>query len=102
MARETKTVPLKKPFPGGDGPVTEIVIGEPSGADYFALGEPRGWVKSGGGAALVDNDQVIKAYTERMIVKPDPLLAMTQLKLQDARAVRECVLSFFEDEVPSS
>lgn len=101
MARNTIRVPLKKPFPGGDGLVTEIIVQEPSGNDVFALGTPQTWVRAAGGMALVDNDQAIRAYAERCIIKPDPLLAMSQMGVLDALAVREAIANFFKDETPA-
>jgi hypothetical protein len=101
MARQTITVPLKRPMTGAEGPVTSIELQEPSGSDYFMLGDPQTWVRSAGGMALVDNDQAIKAYTERMIIKPDPLLAMAQMSLLDAIEVKRKVLSFFQDATPT-
>ncbi len=99
MTRLTKSIPLKRPFDdGAGGKVTSIVLQEPTGADYFALGSPQTWVRSGGGMALVDNDQAIKAYAERMIVKPDALMAMTQMSVLDAIAVKDGVIGFFQDE----
>lgn len=51
----TIDVPLKKPFPGHDGQVTKIVLREPTGSEFFMLGEPQSWVRAGGGMALVDD-----------------------------------------------
>lgn len=96
MARETKDVPLSKPFDDGKGgKVTKIIVQEPSGSDFLRIGAPQTWVKAPGGMALVDNDDAIRTYVERAIVEPDPLLAMANLSLHDAIAVRESVLSFF-------
>jgi hypothetical protein len=98
MARERKTVPLKKPFDDGKGgKVTAIILQEPSAPDFFELGAPQTWVRSRDGAMLVDNDAAIKAYTERMIVEPDPLLAMTHMGILNAMAVKDAVLDFFRD-----
>jgi len=98
MARMQVTIQLKRPFQGAEGMVNSIVLQEPSGSDYFALGAPQTWVKASGGMALVDNDQAIRAYAERLIVKPDPLLAMTQMHVLDAIAVKDAILGFFMDE----
>jgi hypothetical protein len=98
MARKQITVNLKRPFQGAEGPVNAIVLQEPTAGDYFALGAPQTWVKASGGMALVDNDQAIRAYVERLIVKPDPLLAMTQMSVLDAIAVKDAVLGFFMEE----
>jgi hypothetical protein len=102
MMRKRVDVPLKHPFPGHGGQVNKIVLQEPSGADFFALGEPKGWVRTGSGHALVENDQVIRAYVERCIVEPDPLLVMSQIHFLDARAVKEAVCGFFQEEAPST
>lgn len=97
MARETKSVPLKKPFQGANGLVKNIILQEPTAPDFFALGEPRTWVRSAGGMALVENTEAIAAYTERCIIEPDPLLAMKNMGLLDAIAVKEAVCGFFQE-----
>jgi hypothetical protein len=98
MARERKSIPLKKPFDDGKGgKVTAIILQEPSAPDFFELGAPQTWVRSRDGMALIDNDAAIKAYVERMIVEPDPLLAMTQMGVVNAIAVKEAVLDFFRE-----
>lgn len=101
MARETKTVILKRPFDdGAGGRVTKVVLQEPTAPDFFALGAPRTWVKSAGGMALVDDDAAIKAYVERCIVEPDPLIAMRQMSVLDAMAVKDTLLDFFQESAP--
>jgi hypothetical protein len=98
MARARKDVPLKRPFDDGKGgKVTKIVLQEPAGADYFALGAPQTWVRAKGGMALVDNDEAIRAYVERLIVEPDPLLAMQNMHVLDAVAVKDAVIGFFQE-----
>jgi hypothetical protein len=77
--------------------VTKIVLHEPTATDFFNLGSPQTWVRASGGMALVDNDTAIKQYTERMIVEPDPLLAMRHMGLKNAIAVKAAVLGFFKD-----
>jgi hypothetical protein len=98
----TIDVPLKKPFPGHDGQVTKIVLREPTGSEFFMLGEPQSWVRAGGGMALVDDEKVIRAYVERCIVQPDPVLAFSQMGVLDAKAVKEAMLSFFIDAESSA
>lgn len=98
MARETKDVELKKPFDDGKGgKVTKVVLQEPSAADFFSLGAPQTWVRAAGGMALVDNDAAIRAYAERLIVQPDPLLAMHNMNVLDAIAVKEAICDFFRE-----
>jgi hypothetical protein len=102
MARATKTVSLKKPFDAGGVQVTQVVLQEPTAADYFALGAPQTWVRAAGGMALVDNDAAIRSYAERLIVQPDPLLAMNNMSVLDAIAVKDAIVSFFSDEASAS
>jgi hypothetical protein len=96
------TIPLKKPFAGADGMVTEIELRRPVGSDFFALGAPQTWVRAAGGMALVDNDAAIRAYAERLIVKPDPLLAMAKMDVLDAIAVKDAITDFFQAETPKN
>ncbi len=98
MARETRDVDLKKPFDDGKGgKVLKIVLQEPTAADFFTLGAPQTWVRAAGGMALVDNDATIRAYVERLITQPDPLLAMNSMHILDAIAVKEAVCDFFRE-----
>ncbi|WP_315734165.1 hypothetical protein [Bradyrhizobium sp. SZCCHNR1093] len=102
MARETKEITLKKPFADGKGgTVTKIVLQEPSAQDFFKFGPVQTWVRAAGGMALVDEDAAIAAYTERAIIEPNPLLAMSQMSLLDAIAVREALLGFFRESAPA-
>ncbi len=64
--------------------------------EYFALGDPQTWVRTKGGTALVDNDEAIAKYVERLIVEPDPVLAMRNMSVIDAIAVKAAVLGFFQ------
>jgi len=101
MARATKTIQLKRPFDGAAGKVTQVVVQEPTAADYFALGAPQTWVRASGGMALVDNDAAIRAYAERLIKEPDPLIAMTHMSVLDAIAVKDAILGFFQESDPT-
>jgi hypothetical protein len=97
-ATVTKSVPLATPFQGHNGLVREIILREPTGDEFLTYGEPQTWVRVAGGMALIDNDQAIRAYIERLIVQPDPVLTLSQIKLADARAVRKAVIDFFTVE----
>ena len=98
----TTDVPLKKPFTGHNGMVTKIVLREPTGDEYFSLGDPQSWVKAGGGMALVDDQKIIRDYVLRCMVEPDPILAFGQMGVLDARAVKEAMLGFFTDAESSA
>ncbi|NEW96645.1 hypothetical protein [Rhodopseudomonas sp. BR0G17] len=90
-----KRVPLKRPIKGHDGEVRALILREPRGDEVFTFGEPQTWVRAAGGMALVDNWEAIKAYADRLIVKPDPTLAQAQLSALDAIAVKEVIVGFF-------
>ncbi len=92
---KTTAVPLQDPFPGHKGDVTEIVIREPRGEDYFDLGLPYKFMQIGAEREPIDLEPVIKQYLERCIEKPEPLLAMSQLSLMDAIAVKDAFMRFF-------
>lgn len=100
--RNQVNVPLKRPFPGHDGQVTEIVLQEPTADDFFALGAPQTWVRAGEGMALVDDEKVIRAYVVRCMLKPDPVLAFSQMSVVDAIAVKDAVIGFFTDVAPAA
>ena len=97
MARETKTIQLKKPFEGAKGVISAVVVQEPTAGDFFALGAPQTLVRTSGGMALVDNDAAIRAYAERLIVEPDPVLAMNNMSVRDAIAVKDAIVGFFSE-----
>lgn len=94
MAR-TVTVKLKHPFPGHGGQVNEVVMREPRGEDYLDLGLPYKFMTIAGQREPIDIEPVIKQYLERCIEKPDPLLAITQMSLVDAIAVKDALTDFF-------
>jgi hypothetical protein len=93
-------VKLARPFPwpGASGDmrqVTELVIREPDGKMYAELGEPRVLVYKENGGYYVDNASVINAYMQRMIKHDLGADVLNFLTLEDAKAVKEAVLSFF-------
>jgi|SRR5579864_6505737 len=97
MARERKEVALKRQIEGPSGQITKVVVQEPTAADFFALGAPQTWVRASGGMALIDNDVAIRAYAERLIVEPDPLVAMNHMSVLDAIAVKNAIVGFFQE-----
>ena len=96
MTRATQTVELKYPFDGANGAkVTQVILQEPTAGDYFVHGEPQTWIRTKDGQALVDNTETIRAYAERLIVQPDPLIAMRYMHVLDAVAVKDAICGFF-------
>jgi hypothetical protein len=93
---DTKAIPLTTPITGHNGPISKVVVKEPTGRDYFALGEPSVWARNPDGTSyVVENTEVLEKYIERCIVEPNDPLILSQLGLADAMRVREAVLDFF-------
>lgn len=95
MAKEVK-VPLSEPIQGHDELIREIVLREPSAMDYYSLGDPHLYARNPDGSIVsLESGETIKAYLDRCIVSPNPILA-GQIGLADAMAVKAALLSFFE------
>ena len=89
------TVPLVKPIVTHEGNVTEIILREPKGRDFLELGEPWVWTKGPGGESVsTPVPDIINAYVERCVEKPDPVF-LAQLGLSDGMRVRQALLDFF-------
>lgn len=103
---KTARIPLPEPIPGHDGPITEIVLRQPTYDDYIACGgEPYSIGESEGGALFtIEKPEVIWAYVEACMVSPDPLLLKQQGPgtWRVAREVRKAVLGFFQAPVAAS
>lgn len=99
MERETKTVKLQRPFAGTDGMIDEVVLREPVGKDVFEIGAPGQWMRTQDGAvAYIENNDALRMYAERCIVKPNALLAMGKMSVPDVLAVRDVIVGFFLGE----
>jgi Phage tail assembly chaperone proteins, E, or 41 or 14 len=95
---KTVTIKLMHPFPGHGGEVTEVVLRPPTARDYLELGEPVIYASTNKDMFVhAENDGAVKAYIERCIQRPDLLLALSQLSLEDTMAVKREVLRFFAD-----
>lgn len=96
MAKEIK-VPLLDPIGGHGELIREVVLREPKGSDYQSLSDPFIIARNADGSLFpVENPEIIRAYLERCIVSPDPLL-LAGLGLADAIAVKNALLSFFTE-----
>lgn len=93
---KTVTIPLAAPIVGHNGPIAQVVVKEPTGRDYFTLGEPSVWARNADGTSyVVENTEVLEKYIERCIAEPTDPLLLSQLGLADAMKIREAVLDFF-------
>jgi hypothetical protein len=91
-----KVIELLDPIIGHSGPIKTVVMREPKAADFFELGDPIAFARSGDMVYSADKEAVIKAYVDRCVVEPNALL-LEQLSLADAMRVRDAVVDFFSD-----
>lgn len=91
------TVKLATPIEAHEGQLTSVTLREPKYSDMMALGEPASYARSDSGLIYTaDNDDVIRAYIERLLVEPkDPALLM-QLTLADTLQLRDAIFGFFQ------
>lgn len=95
MAR-TVRIALSSPLLTHDGPVSELVLREPRGSEYFALGEPTIITRNADGAMYyVEDAATIAAYIDKCAMEPATPAALKSLTLRDAIAVKAAVLDFF-------
>lgn len=96
---KTEKLKLIHPVEIHDVVVEEIVIREPTGRQYLAIGEPRMLARNADGTAYQVEDQTaIRAYIEGCVVEGKDTPGVTQLlSLTDVRRVKDAVLGFFID-----
>ena len=89
-----KRIELSEPKRFGDVEVSEIVLRDPKGSDFFYLGFPVTWIAlpNGGGFEQEDMEK-IREWIERLY-DGDPNV-IDGLSLTDALALRDAVLNFF-------
>jgi len=92
----TKIIPLSTPIQGHTGPISQVLVKEPTGRDYMALGEPSIWARNADGTSyVIEHTEVIEKYIERCLADPKDPLLLSQLGLADAMKVKDAVLDFF-------
>lgn len=93
---KTTTIDLASPIMGHGEPISRVVIKEPTGRDYFALGEPAVGARNPDGTTYwVENVEVIEKYIEACVSEPSSGILLGQLCLADAMRVKDAVLDFF-------
>ncbi len=90
------TIALSTPLVGHAGPITDVVLREPTAGEYFSLGEVSTIARTGdGGFYTIDLPETRKAYIEACIVEPkDKVLVLGQLSLTDGMKVAEAIDRF--------
>lgn len=95
---KTVKVKLTEPLPGHGGRIDEVVLREPTYAEYVECGgEPYSYGQSEGGIIFsTEKPEVIWAYVEACMVQPTSPLLLEKANWRDAREVRKAILSFFQ------
>ncbi|MCJ2108028.1 hypothetical protein MKK70_22160 [Methylobacterium sp. E-041] len=90
-------IPLAEPVMGHGGPITHIVVREPTYDEYMTCGgEPYTIGQSEDGVLFtIEKPEVIAAYAEACIVEP-PALQLGSANWRAAREVRKAILGFFQ------
>jgi hypothetical protein len=98
---ERLTIKLKKPLQAPEGPVTQIVLREPTFNEYLTHGDPYTIAASrSGNPFMVENAEVIAQYIKICLVEPKDPAILEQGKARLAREVKEQLLSFFQPDTP--
>jgi hypothetical protein len=87
-----KTVKLSKRYVIGTSIFDQVVLREPTLADYRAIGP----VAERQGAVIVAYRDATFAYVDRLTTEP-PIGALLELTLEDTFAVEEAVNGFFSE-----
>lgn len=97
--RERATIKLDKPLVTHEGPLSEIILQEPTFEEYMIYGDPWTIAEGKEGTPFaVENMDVIQQYLALCLVQPaDPAL-LQQASARVARRVKDKLLSFFRPD----
>ncbi|MEP9355989.1 hypothetical protein ABLE93_20640 [Xanthobacter sp. KR7-65] len=90
------TIHLVKPLLTHGGPVSVLVLSEPTGRDYLRLGEPVVWGRNPDGTVFTaENEEVIRGYIDASLPDSVDSFVIDQACLEDAMNIKAAVLDFF-------
>lgn len=92
----TIKVDLPDPVETVGGMVTVAEFREPVARDFMALGEPIHFVRADGGVMVIEKEDVIAGYMERLLKPPLDPVALGGMSLANALKCRSAVLDFFD------
>ncbi|QDM27001.1 hypothetical protein FNL56_13425 [Tardiphaga sp. vice304] len=100
--RETVTILLKTPLKAPEGPVSRIVLREPTFDEYLSIGDPYSIAYSDGGTPFaVENLENIQRYIAHCVVEPKDPATLKQASAATAREVKKALLGFFQPDEES-
>jgi len=95
--RETVTIKLAKPLVTHNGPLSRIVLREPTFDEFLSFGDPYTVAGSAEGAPfIIENVEVIKQYLTVCLVEPKDPALLSQAGARVAREVKQALLGFFQ------
>lgn len=97
---KTVTIKLEKPLAGHGAPITNVVLREPTFAEYVQYGDPLIYVPlQSGGFFPSENLDVISKYMTLCVVEPKDQLILEQGGMDLARRIKDAVIGFFLPDV---
>ncbi|VTZ27907.1 conserved hypothetical protein [Methylocella tundrae] len=97
-----KTIVLAEPVEMHGRRIAEIVLREPTGANYLDFGDPFTAVNSNGGFFFAEDKAVVANYLDACVQHESGAHVLRLLSLADARKVKKELLSFFTDAAPAT
>jgi hypothetical protein len=95
--RETIVIKLAKPLITQAGPISQIILREPTFDEYMSFGDPYTVAAGTGGTPFaVENPEVIRQYMAICLVEPKDPALLSQAGARVAREVKDKILSFFQ------
>lgn len=95
---KTVVVKLFEPFELFNEVISEVVLKEPSGAQFAELGEPQVWVYSADGSTYaVEQTSVLRKYVEKSIQHSGGSDLLKMMSLGDVMQVKKELLGFFTE-----
>lgn len=90
------SIPLSTPLDiGGGETISAVVLREPRMRELLEFGKPYRSIWVGDTEQVVEDDDTIRTYLGRLLIKPDIKALLGNLSLADGLAVREAFLGFF-------
>lgn len=96
------TIKLEQPLLMGGTVIHEVVLRDPTYAEYMSLGDPWTYRFTEEGRAVpLDHEPTMALYVQRCLVEPKSHLMIEHCTVRDAMAIKGWLLSFFAVVAPA-
>jgi hypothetical protein len=94
-----KVIPLDKPLQGHGELIKQVVLREPTFAEYMRIGDPVTLAYAPRSAVpfMLENQEAIAEYAQLLIVEPADTLLLDQGGLALGKKIKKAILDFFQD-----